>query len=43
MLATLVIETLGTQEYELRRGQFMDRFAKAYGDDAASEVRAHLV
>ncbi|MBH5334460.1 carbohydrate kinase family protein [Streptomyces pactum] len=42
MLATLVIETLGTQEYELRRGHFMERFAKAYGDDAASEVRAHL-
>ncbi|MFJ6751966.1 MULTISPECIES: carbohydrate kinase family protein [unclassified Streptomyces] len=42
MLATLVIETLGTQEYELRRGHFMDRFTKAYGDDAAEEVRAHL-
>jgi len=42
MLATLVIETLGTQEYELRRGHFMDRFAKAYGPDAAAEVRAHL-
>jgi adenosine kinase len=43
MLATLVIETLGTQEYELRRGHFMDRFAKAYGHEAAAEVRAHLV
>ncbi|MCC2277107.1 carbohydrate kinase family protein [Streptomyces sp. ET3-23] len=42
MLATLVIETLGTQEYELRRGHFMERFAKAYGDEAAAEVRAHL-
>ncbi|MEW2575517.1 carbohydrate kinase family protein [Streptomyces syringium] len=42
MLATLVIETLGTQEYELRRGHFMDRFAKAYGEDAAAEVKAHL-
>lgn len=42
MLATLVIETVGTQEYELRRGHFMDRFAKAYGDEAASEVREHL-
>ncbi|TJZ50909.1 carbohydrate kinase family protein [Streptomyces piniterrae] len=42
MLATLVIETLGTQEYELRRGHFMDRFTKAYGDVAADEVRAHL-
>ncbi|GHF32333.1 carbohydrate kinase family protein [Streptomyces morookaense] len=42
MLATLVIETLGTQEYELRRGHFMERFAKAYGDTAAAEVQAHL-
>ncbi|MGP4002058.1 carbohydrate kinase family protein [Streptomyces sp. 8N706] len=42
MLATLVIETVGTQEYELRRGHFMDRFTKAYGEDAAAEVQAHL-
>ncbi|WP_328317066.1 carbohydrate kinase family protein [Streptomyces sp. NBC_00388] len=42
MLATLVIETLGTQEYTLRRNDFMDRFTKAYGDDAAAEVRTHL-
>ncbi|CAM5231610.1 Carbohydrate kinase family protein OS=Streptomyces alboniger OX=132473 GN=CP975_09485 PE=3 SV=1 [Streptomyces alboniger] len=43
MLATLVIETVGTQEYELRRSDFMDRFTKAYGDEAAAEVQAHLV
>jgi adenosine kinase len=43
MLATLVIETLGTQEYELRRGHFMERFTKAYGDGAAAEIRARLV
>ncbi|MCC3654521.1 carbohydrate kinase family protein [Streptomyces sp. S07_1.15] len=42
MLATLVIETVGTQEYELRRAHFMDRFTKAYGHEAAAEVRAHL-
>ncbi|RLV08378.1 carbohydrate kinase family protein [Streptomyces griseocarneus] len=42
MLATLVIETLGTQEYELRRGHFMERFAKAYGETAAAEVKSHL-
>ncbi|MFE2379324.1 carbohydrate kinase family protein [Streptomyces sp. NPDC059398] len=42
MLATLVIETLGTQEYTLRHATFMDRFTKAYGHDAAAEVRAHL-
>ncbi|NJP44921.1 carbohydrate kinase family protein [Actinacidiphila epipremni] len=42
MLATLVIETLGTQEYELKRTHFMERFTKAYGEDAANEVRDHL-
>ncbi|MCI3930134.1 carbohydrate kinase family protein [Streptomyces sp. AN091965] len=42
MLATLVIETTGTQEYELRRSSFMDRFAVAYGEAAAAEVRTHL-
>ncbi|MDT3397847.1 carbohydrate kinase family protein [Streptomyces sp. B1866] len=42
MLATLVIETVGPQEYELRRGHFMERFAKAYGPEAAAEVRGHL-
>lgn len=42
MLATLVIETVGTQEYQLRRAHFMDRFAKAYGDEAAAEVQKHL-
>ncbi|MFL6112084.1 MAG: carbohydrate kinase family protein [Catenulispora sp.] len=42
MLATLVIETVGTQEYDLRRGHFLERFAIAYGDDAAAEVSRHL-
>ncbi|MGW3572140.1 carbohydrate kinase family protein [Streptomyces sp. NPDC000941] len=42
MLATLVIETLGPQEYELRRGHFRERFAKAYGQEAASEIQPHL-
>ncbi|MEW2494556.1 MULTISPECIES: PfkB family carbohydrate kinase [Streptomyces] len=43
MLATLVIETLGTQEYQLRRAHFMDRFTKAYGDEAALEVQKFLI
>jgi adenosine kinase len=42
MLATLVIETVGTQEYELRTGHFLERFAAAYGEPAATEVRAKL-
>ncbi|GAA0414628.1 carbohydrate kinase family protein [Streptomyces luteireticuli] len=43
MLATLVIETLGTQEYELRRGHFMERFTKAYGHEAAADIHRHLL
>lgn len=42
MLATLVIETVGTQEYTLRRAHFMERFTKAYGDDAAADVHPRL-
>ena len=42
MLATLVIETVGTQEYELDRGRFTERFAEAYGDEAVAEIRPHL-
>jgi len=42
MLATLVIETIGTQEYDLSRGRFLERFAIAYGSDAAREVEQHL-
>lgn len=42
MLATLVIETVGTQEYTLRRTSFLARLTKAYGDDAAAEVAGHL-
>ncbi|MGF1430721.1 carbohydrate kinase family protein [Kitasatospora sp. LaBMicrA B282] len=41
-LATLVIETVGTQEYELRRGHFLERFAECYGEAAAAEVRGKL-
>ncbi|MEV7217008.1 carbohydrate kinase family protein [Kitasatospora cineracea] len=42
MLATLVIETVGTQEYELRGGHFLQRFETAYGPEAAAELRGRL-
>ncbi len=42
LLATLVIETVGTQEYDLGRRDFLDRLAGTYGDDAAAEVAPHL-
>ncbi|MEO8517594.1 MAG: carbohydrate kinase family protein [Dermatophilaceae bacterium] len=43
MLATYVVETVGTQEYELRRGHFLDRFAQAYGAAASEEIAPHLI
>jgi adenosine kinase len=42
MLATYVIETIGTQEYELAAPTFLKRLAEAYGEDAAADVEAHL-
>jgi len=42
MLATYVIETVGTQEYEIARGGFLQRFTEAYGDEAAADVAPHL-
>lgn len=42
LLATYVIETIGTQEYELAQAHFLERMAKAYGDDAAAEVEPHV-
>lgn len=42
MLATYVVETVGTQEYQLGRESFLVRFAYAYGLDATEEIAAHL-
>ncbi len=42
LLATYVIETVGTQEYELAQRHFLERLAGAYGDAAAAEVEPHL-
>ena len=42
MLATYVVETVGTQEYELGRARFLSRFSAAYGEDAAAEVAEHV-
>lgn len=38
LLATHVIETVGTQEYELGRTAFLERMAAAYGDVAAQDI-----
>ena len=42
LLATYVIETIGTQEYEVGQARFLERLAKAYGSDAADEVAAYV-
>lgn len=41
-IAASVVETKGTQEYELKRAGFLERFATAYGNKAAGEVDAAL-
>ena len=38
MLACYVLETVGTQEYEIKPSEFADRLAESYGDDCAAEV-----
>ncbi len=42
MLATYVIETIGTQEYEFTSEDFERRFAETYGDEAAAEIAGRL-
>jgi adenosine kinase len=42
LLATHVIESIGTQEYELARRSFLLRIREAYGDQAAEEIGVHV-
>ncbi len=42
LLATHVLETVGTQEYRLEPRAALERFTEAYGKEAADEVGAHL-
>jgi adenosine kinase len=42
LLATLVLETVGTQEYTITPAEFVKRLGESFGDDAADEVVAHL-
>jgi adenosine kinase len=42
LLATYVLETVGTQEYAVEAEPFLARLAGTYGDAAADEVRPHL-
>jgi adenosine kinase len=42
LLAVFVVEKVGTQEYTLHQQHFVDRFAGAYGAEAAAEIAAHV-
>lgn len=42
LIATYVIETMGTQEYRFTSAEFLTRFEAAYGAEAASQVAPHL-
>jgi len=42
LLATLVLETVGTQEYEVRPDIFLKRLAESYGDECSADVRQFL-
>ncbi|MFU8841549.1 MAG: PfkB family carbohydrate kinase, partial [Nitriliruptoraceae bacterium] len=43
MVATYVLEHVGTQEYQLDAEDFLARLGRCYGDEAASEVAPHLL
>ena len=42
LLASYVIETVGTQEYELAQQHFLQRLGRTYGDNAAAEVEGFI-
>jgi adenosine kinase len=42
LIATYVIETMGTQEYRFSGAEFLARFEAAYGSEAASQIAPHL-
>jgi adenosine kinase len=42
LLAGLVLESVGPQEYTIRKDDFSKRLADSYGDDVADEVRPFL-
>lgn len=42
LIATYVIETMGTQEYRFTGAEFVGRFEQAYGAEAAAEIAPHI-
>jgi len=43
LLATLVLETAGAQEYDVRPDIVVKRLAESYGDECAADVRTYLM
>jgi adenosine kinase len=43
LLATMVLETVGTQEYSVHKDDFSARLGESYGDDCAADVLPHLI
>jgi adenosine kinase len=42
LVAALVLETVGPQEYDVKADHFLKRLADSYGDEAAADVQSHL-
>lgn len=42
LLATYVLETVGTQEYTLDRNDFLIRLKESYGQDVADQIQQHI-
>jgi adenosine kinase len=42
LVAALVLESVGPQEYDIRAEDFAKRFADSYGDAAAAEIKQFL-
>lgn len=42
VIAVHALEAVGPQEYELKRGSLLTRFAATYGEPAAADLGAHL-
>jgi adenosine kinase len=42
LVAALVLESVGPQEYDVRAEDFAKRFADSYGDVAAAEIKSFL-
>jgi adenosine kinase len=42
LVAALVLETVGPQEYTIKADEFLKRLADSYGDQAATDIQPFL-